>query len=113
MLKKLPQLNSKKTRKEFDFNLPVDYVVSKFYEYGYKVTHNKYANSYQSCCPICHEGKSWGRKKRCFYTPENNNIFCHNCGASLTPYSWIRKVSGLSHNEIEQSLEDDDYHDDD
>lgn len=109
MLKKLPKLNSKKIRKEFDFNLPVDYVVSKFYEYGYKVTHNKFANTYQSCCPLCHEGKSWGTKKRCFYVPENNNIFCHNCGSSLTPYNWIRQVSGLTHEEIEKSLEEDDY----
>jgi len=103
----LPSLSSKRT--EFDFNLPVEYVVAKLYEYGYKVTHNKYSNTYNSCCPICHEGNSWGWKKRCFYIPENKNIFCHNCGSSLPPYQWVRAVSGMSHNELQRDLESDTY----
>ncbi len=113
MLRKLPKLNSSKMKKtqanEFDFDLPEDFVVSKFYEYGHKVTHNKFSNTYQSCCPLCHEGKSWGKKKRCFYIPENKNIFCHNCGESLTPYSWIRKASGMTHQEIVDCLKSDEY----
>jgi len=91
-----------KTKKNFD--LPEDYVVSKFYELGYKIYHNRYNNTYQSCCPICHEGKSWGRKQRCYYIPENKNIFCHNCGASHTPYNWIREVSGMSDTELWQDF---------
>jgi hypothetical protein len=109
MLKRLPKLNLAKTKKPFDFNLPVDFVVSKFYEYGYKVTYNRHANTYQSCCPLCREGNSWGRKKRCFFIPDNNNIYCHNCGSSLTPYNWIKEVSGMTHHEIEQALNDDEY----
>lgn len=102
---KWPSCSSTKTN--FNFDLPRDYVVSKFYEYGYKVSHNKYSNTYNSCCPICREGKSWGRKKRCFYIPDNKNIFCHNCGSSLPPYQWIRKVSGMSHDDIVKSVEND------
>lgn len=108
-LKKLPNLCSRRTKKEFDFDLPVDYVVSKFYEYGFKVSYNRFAGNYQSCCPICREGKSWGRKKRCFYIPDNKNIYCHNCGSSLTPYNWIREVSGMSHKEIEDELNNSSY----
>lgn len=101
-LGRLPVLNSKIIKKEFD--LPTDYVVSKFYELGYKVTHNRHTNVYNSCCPICKEGKSWGRKKRCFYIPENDNIFCHNCGSSLKPYNWIRQVSGMSDEELRKDI---------
>lgn len=108
-LKKLPKLSSAKTKREFDFNLPVDFVVSKFYEYGYKVSHNKYSNSYQSCCPICREGKSWGKQKRSFYLPDENKIYCHNCGSSLSTYSWIREVSGITHNELVELLDSENY----
>ncbi len=87
----------------------MDYIISKFYEYGYKVTYNKYTGTYNSCCPICREGKSWGRKKRCFFIPGNDNIYCHNCGSSLKPYQWIREVSGMSHDELEEDLEGEVY----
>ena len=99
----MPKPNFEKTKKSFD--LPIDYVVSKFYELGYKVSHNKYNNTYNSCCPICKEGKSWGRKRRCFYIPENDNIFCHNCGSSFKPYTWIRQVSGMTDDEIRKDIE--------
>lgn len=104
-LEKLPKLNSKQTKQK-TFDLPEDYVVTKFYELGYKVTHNRYSNTYNSCCPICKEGKSWGKKKRCFYIPENKNIYCHNCGASHTPYNWIREVSGMSDDELRKDMGD-------
>ena len=84
---------------------PTDYVVSKFYEFGYRPQHNTSQNTYQCCCPICREGKSWGRKKRCFYIPENDNIFCHNCGWSSKPYKWIKEVSGMSFNQIVDEIE--------
>lgn len=101
-LEALPLLNSGPIKRTFD--LPVDYVVSKFYELGYKVTYNKYNHTYNSCCPLCKEGKSWGRKKRCFYVPKNDNIFCHNCGESMKPYTWIRKVSGMTDAELQKDI---------
>lgn len=103
MLKRLPKLSLKKIKPLYD--LPEDYIVTKFYELGYKVTHNSYNNTYNSCCPLCREGKSWGRKKRCYYIPENDNIYCHNCGVSLKPYKWIKEVSGMSDEEIRQDFE--------
>lgn len=78
----------------------MDYVIHKFYELGYKVSYNKYDNVYRSCCPICREGKSWGRKYRCYYMPSDELIYCHNCGSSLSPFNWIKEVSGMSDEEI-------------
>src|SRR6478735_4731004 len=104
MLEIFVKLNSKQTEKSFD--LPEDYVISKFYELGYKVSHNRAGNTYQSCCPLCKEGKSWGRSQRCYYIPANENIFCHNCGESLKPYNWIRRVSGMTDAELRKDLED-------
>lgn len=85
--------------------IPSDYVVSKFYEFGYKVSHNTHGNTYNCCCPICREGKSWGHKKRCFYIPDNDIIYCHNCGWSSKPYKWIKEVSGMSFTEIVNEIE--------
>lgn len=98
------KLNSKKIKQKF-IELPDDYVITKFYELGYKVSHNKFNNTYNSCCPICKEGKSWGRKKRCFYIPEQDLIYCHNCGSSLKPFNWIKEVSGMTSEEIEKDIE--------
>jgi len=77
--------------------LPEEYIVEKFYTYGYQPKRNKYNKTYQCGCPICREGASLGVKRRCFYIPKNNNIFCHNCGWSSTPFRWILKVSGLTY----------------
>lgn len=95
---KLLKNNLKQT--EINFNLPADYVIAKFYELGYKVSHSKYTGVYNCCCPICREGKSWGKKKRCFYIPENDNIYCHNCGWSSKPFKWISTVSGMNYDQI-------------
>ena len=94
------QLKQSLTTTKFNFNLDVDYSISKFYELGYKVSFNPYDKTYRSCCPICKEGKSWGKKQRCYFITENDNIYCHNCGSSLKPYNWIREVSGMSDKEL-------------
>jgi hypothetical protein len=91
-------LNSKKTN--HFINLPESYVVSKFFELGPYPTQNAYNNTYQCCCPICKEGKSFGKKQRCFYIPSNDLIFCHNCGWSSKPLKWITTVSGMSVSEV-------------
>jgi hypothetical protein len=87
-------------------NLPEDYVISKFFQYNYAPKHNTYNNTYQGGCCICKEGDSFGKKKRCYYIPENNNIFCHNCGWSSTPLTWIREVSGKTIAEIIEEVGD-------
>jgi hypothetical protein len=81
-------------------SLPEEYVISKFFQYTYTPKHNAYNNTYQGGCCICKEGDSFGKKKRCYYIPKNNNIFCHNCGWSSTPITWIREVTGKTISEI-------------
>ncbi len=80
--------------------LPEDFVVVKFYEIGYRPIYNKFNSIYQCACPICREGKSLNTKRRCYYIPKNDNIFCHNCGWSSKPLKWIKEVTGASDAEI-------------
>lgn len=65
---------------------------------GYvKKLHNGNLNG---CCPICREGKSWGKKRRLFYIPSKNIIHCHNCGLSWSPLKWIQLVTNESYKDI-------------
>jgi len=86
--------------------LPEDFVVVKFYELGYRPTYNKFNSVYQCACPICREGKSLNTKRRCFYIPKNDNVFCHNCGWSSKPLKWIKEVTGASDTEIISELKE-------
>ena len=84
--------------------VPESYTIQKFFEYVYQPKYNRYNNTYQGGCPICREGKSFGRKQRFYYVPENDNMFCHNCGWSSKPFKWLQRVSGISTLEIIQEL---------
>ena len=89
--------------------LPENYVINKFYELAGYVLYNRHTNVYNACCPICHEGKSWGKKRRCFYIPMHDNIYCHNCGWSSTPIKWIQYLTGKTYKEILEESEKDEY----
>jgi hypothetical protein len=82
------------------FNLPTDYVVSKYLQYAGYAKFKRLSNVYEASCPICREGNSWGKKKRSFYLIKKNAICCHNCGWYSNPYKWVKKVSGLNDIEI-------------
>jgi hypothetical protein len=90
-------------------NVPEQYSINKFYQYAYRVKHNKYNNTYQAECPICREGSSSGKKRRCYFIPKKELIFCHNCGWSSKPLKWICKVSGDTINEIINEIKENDY----
>jgi hypothetical protein len=77
-----------------------DFIIQKFYELGSFVKYNRYNNTYQCSCPICREGNSFGKKQRCYYIPAKDNIFCHNCGWSSKPFTWIKEVSGQTDYEL-------------
>jgi hypothetical protein len=81
--------------------LPQHYIVSKFYQYAGAPKYNRLTKTYQGSCPICREGKSWLRKKRLYYIPDKESIFCHNCGWSSKPLKWLIQVSGMTKQEIE------------
>jgi len=79
--------------------LPPELVEKYIYMYANKPT--KLSNGQINAgCPICHEGKSWGHKKRMYFIPEQNFIYCFNCGQSWSPVNWIMKVSGKPFREI-------------
>lgn len=86
-------------------NVPEEYVVSKFFQYIYKPAYNRYNKTYQGGCCVCNEGSSQKNKRRCYYIPKINNIYCHNCGWSSTPFTWVKKVCNLSNSEIIKEIQ--------
>jgi len=86
--------------------LPEVYTIQKFHQLaGYaKKKHN--GRIYEAGCPICKEGNSWGKKRRLYYMISENHIFCHNCGWSGNPISFIKEVQGISYKEILKEIED-------
>jgi hypothetical protein len=83
-----------------NIKLPQTYIIQKFYQYAGFPKYKKSANVYNGCCIACREGKSWGRKKRLFYIPKKDLLYCQNCGRSWSPINWIKEFSGMSFNEI-------------
>lgn len=49
---------------------------------------------------MCREGTSWLKKKRFYFIPNKNILFCHNCGYKKSTINWISEVSNLSISEI-------------
>ena len=74
-------------------NIPEQYTVNILYENIYKITYNKFNQSYNGCCPICKEGKSWGKKKRFYYIPKKDLAYCHNCGYSKKTLSFLIDIT--------------------
>lgn len=87
--------------------LPTDYTSSIFFEHaGYP---EKTSSGYRASCPICMEGTSWGSKKRLFYFPDQNYLFCHNSCGSFTDYNWVKTVTGKSYTDIKSEIEQGGY----
>lgn len=93
----------------FMASLTRDYVSRKFYEYGYGTQYIKSSDTYHCSCPICMEGKSFGKKKRCWYIPSKDLIYCHNCGWSSRPLKWIMTVGNLSYEDVTKEVLDGEY----
>ncbi len=86
--------------------LPEAYIVQKFYQYAGSPKYNRLTKTYQGGCPICREGKSWGKKRRLFYIVKDNFFHCHNCGWHSNPINWIKEVSSLSYEDILEESKD-------
>lgn len=80
--------------------VPQSYTIQKFYQYAGYPRFKKYSNTYEACCPICREGKSWGKKRRCIYIVDKDAICCHNCGWYSKPLKWIQEVAHLSFTDV-------------
>ena len=90
-------------------NIPEEYVIQKFYQHAGYPKYVKSTNTYMGGCPICREGKSWGRKSRLYYIPKDGKICCHNCGWYGTPVNWIMEVEQVSYKEVMRQIEECDY----
>lgn len=86
--------------------LPTEYVIDKFYQFASHPKHNKYTNVFSAKCTICHEGKSWNKKRRLYYITNDNYFYCQNCQRSWNPINWILTVSDLSYNEIIEEIKE-------
>jgi hypothetical protein len=85
--------------------LTENYIATAFFQNCGKPFYNRAQRTYQGSCPICREGKSWLKKRRCYYIVEKNAICCHNCGWYSNPYQWIVKVTNKSFKQIKEELE--------
>ena len=90
-------------------DIPEDYVLQKFYEHAGYPKHKKITNVHEAGCPMCHEGHSWGKKRRLYYIPKEKVICCHNCGWYSKPMRWIQTVARMSAEEIEYEIETGDF----
>lgn len=74
--------------------------------YCKRPTYKRSAGVYNAECPYCREGKSSGRKRRFFYLPSEEKMFCQNGCGGKTPMQFIRDVSGMSAGEIMREAEE-------
>lgn len=89
--------------------LPNEYVTRKFYSLGNNPTYHKGNGSYNCGCPICREGNSWGKKHRCWWLPDQNLIYCFNCGRGYTPINWIMEAGNLSFDDVRREVTGGEY----
>lgn len=88
-------------------DIPKDYTLSKFLQYSGKP--EKCGNYYRASCPHCREGKSWLHKKRLYFFPEKNSLFCHNCSRGWSSYRWLIEVCQLDFSTIIREIKNDHF----
>lgn len=77
--------------------LPITYILDKFYTYVGGPKYKRTGNLYYGSCPVCREGGLWLKKKRLYYLVDRNQIFCQREQKSWTPLQWIMQVTGDSY----------------
>ena len=90
-------------------DVPESLIVQYFYQYSGYPEYIRANGVYMGCCPVCREGKSWGKKKRLFFVPNENLIYCHNCQKRWSPINWICEVSGKEYYEVLEEIGDCEY----
>ena len=86
--------------------LPQEYSVQKFYQLAGYAKQKHGGRIIEGGCPICKEGKSWGKKRRLYFMIKDNYIYCHNCGWSGNPIKFIQEIEGISYNDILDEIKD-------
>ena len=89
--------------------LPQSYVIHKFYQHAGYPRFKKSANTYEAGCPMCREGKSWGRKRRLYYVPDDNLICCHNCGWYGNTLKWVQHVECKTYHDVMNEITEGEY----
>ena len=89
--------------------IPESYVLNKFLAHSYDPSYRKQDNTYNAGCPVCKEGKSYGKKKRLFFYPSSNTFHCFNCSKTWSAYSWITNVCNLSKEELDNEILSNEY----
>jgi len=75
-------------------------VVRTFFQCCKRPVFKKSTATYAGECPYCHEGKSSGKKRRFFYIPEEDHLYCHNCNQSKSGLDFVKDRTGMSVSEI-------------
>ena len=86
--------------------VPQEYIVEKFFQYAGYPKYKKITNVYEGGCPMCREGKSWGKKRRLYFVAKQDYIFCHNCGWTGTPITFIQEIEGVTYKQILDELKE-------
>ena len=83
---------------------PEAYVIQKFLSTAHTPTYNRHSKTYIAGCPVCKEGKSFGKKKRLHFYTKTLSFYCFNCNRSWTAYAWLKEACRLSYKEIQQDI---------
>lgn len=75
-------------------------VIQTFFRSCRRPVFKKGTGTYTGECPYCHEGKSAGRKRRFFYIPDENYLYCHNCSVAKNPLDFVKDMTNMSLTEI-------------
>lgn len=89
--------------------IPESFLLKKFYAYSYNPSYKKGEGNYNAGCPICREGKSFGKRKRLFFYPKTQTFYCFNCSKSWNAFSWLQEVTNSSYDELKSEILDQEY----
>ena len=80
--------------------LPQEYSIQKFFQLAGYAKQKHGGRIIEGGCPVCKEGKSWGRKRRLYFILKDGYIYCHNCGWTGDPIKFIKEIEGISYSDI-------------
>lgn len=80
-------------------------VINTFYRVCRRPVYKKSASTYVAECPYCHEGHSTGKKRRFFYIPNKDLLYCHNCNINRHGLDFVKEQTGMSFLEIMKESE--------
>ena len=75
-------------------------IINTFFQYCKRPVFKKTTSTYNGECPYCREGKSTGKKRRFFYIPEEDHLYCHNCNISLNGLQFVQEQTGMTVKDI-------------